>query len=132
MARILVVDDDPDIRALVVRRVQANGHQVLGAGDAAEAMAVVRAKGTPELVVLDVAMPDTDGLTLLGQLRTETDQADLPAVFLSGRIEPSDIEAGRALGARYLTKPFVTTALLNAIDAALADAAAARESGGGW
>jgi CheY-like chemotaxis protein len=129
MARILVVDDDPDIRALVVRRTQAAGHQVLGAADAAEALAVVREKGVPEIVVLDVVMPETDGLTLLGQLRAETGQPALPAVFLSGRIEPGDIEAGRALGARYLTKPFVASALLGAIDAALADVAEAGQSG---
>jgi DNA-binding response OmpR family regulator len=131
LARILVVDDDPDIRSLVVRRVQANGHQVLGAGDAVEALSVVREKGVPDVVVLDVVMPDIDGLTLLRQLRTETGRASLPAIFLSGRIEQSDIEAGRALGARYLTKPFIATALLNAIDAVLAEAAE-QGTGGGW
>jgi CheY-like chemotaxis protein len=128
MARILVVDDDPDIRNLVVRSVQASGHQVLGAGDANEALQVVRDKGAPEAVVLDVVMPDTDGLTLLRQLRAELGE-DVPAVFLSGRVEPADIEAGVALGARYLTKPFVKTALLNALDTVLAEAAERRPSG---
>jgi two-component system OmpR family response regulator len=101
---------------------------VLGAGDANEALQVVRDKGAPEAVVLDVVMPDTDGLTLLRQLRAELGE-DVPAVFLSGRVEPADIEAGVALGARYLTKPFVKTALLNALDTVLAEAAERRPSG---
>lgn len=123
MARILVVEDADDVRALVVRRVQNAGHQVLSAADGAEALQMVRERGAPEAVVLDVGLPDTDGLTLLGLLRAEAGGSGLPAVFLSGRIEPSDIEAGRALGARYLTKPFVNTALQKAIDDVLAEAA---------
>jgi DNA-binding response OmpR family regulator len=131
MARILVVEDADDVRALVVRRVQNAGHQVLSAADGAQALQMVRERGAPEAVVLDVGLPDTDGLTLLGQLRAETDRSNLPAVFLSGRIEPSDIEAGRALGARYLTKPFVNTALQLAINDVLEEAAG-RGGAGGW
>jgi DNA-binding response OmpR family regulator len=123
MARVLIVDDDPDIRGLVVRRIQQAGHQALGANDAGEALEIVDDKGRPDVVVLDVNMPGTDGLSLLGMLREREGLANLPAVFLSGKIEPKDIEAGRALGARYLTKPFVSSALLTAIEAVLEEAA---------
>jgi DNA-binding response OmpR family regulator len=123
MARVLIVDDDPDIRGLVVRRIQQAGHQALGANDADEALEIVGDKGRPDVVVLDVNMPGTDGLSLLGLLRQREGMANLPAVFLSGKIEPTDIEAGRALGARYLTKPFVSSALLTAIEAVLEEAA---------
>src|SRR4051812_38430803 len=119
MARILVVDDDPDVLALVVRRLHAGGHQAVGAPDAGAALRLVEEKGAPDLAVLDVSLPGMDGLALLARLRGEADDPDLPAVFLSGRIETADIEAGRALGARYLTKPFVGSALLNAVEAAL-------------
>jgi CheY-like chemotaxis protein len=72
------------------------------------------------VVVLDVTMPGLNGLELLVAIREVTDTPDLPAVFLSGRIEAEDVAAGHALGAAYLTKPFVASALTNAIDSQLA------------
>ncbi len=116
MARILVVDDDPDIVMLVVRRLQHAGHKVHGVNNAADATAFVAQKGTPDMVVLDVDMPDMDGLTLLTLLREQTGATELPAIFLSGRMRPDDIEAGQKLGGIYLTKPFVANALLKAVD----------------
>ncbi len=68
------------------------------------------------MVVLDVDMPDVTGLELLARLRGDLGDPELPAVFLSARVQPDEIEAGRALGATYLTKPFVASALLKAID----------------
>jgi DNA-binding response OmpR family regulator len=64
-------------------------------------------------------MPGLSGLELLVALRARTDLQRLPAIFLSARILPSDIAAGRALGASYLTKPFVAPALMAAVTAAL-------------
>jgi DNA-binding response OmpR family regulator len=119
MARILVVEDDADLRALVVRRLQHAGHRVQGAEDGAEAKGLVADKGAPDVVVLDVNMPDIDGFELLGILREQTGQSDLPAVFLSGRSQLDDIATGRALGAVYLTKPFIGNALIGAIDTQL-------------
>jgi DNA-binding response OmpR family regulator len=85
-----------------------------------DAEMVIRDKGVPDVMVLDVNMPDLNGLQLLTLVRHQTGQADLPAVFLSGRIEPEDITAGQALGATYLTKPFVNSALLKAVESAVA------------
>ena len=119
-ARILVVDDDPDVVQLVVRRLQNADHKVRGVHNAADALAFVTEKGTPDMVVLDVDMPDMDGLALLALLREQTGSPELPAIFLSGRMRPDDIAAGQALGATYLTKPFVGTALLKAVDAIIA------------
>ncbi|HVM13830.1 MAG TPA: response regulator [Egibacteraceae bacterium] len=116
MANVLVVDDEADIRALVVRRLQEGGHRVLDAYGAVEATALIRDKGPPDVVVLDVSMPGIDGLELLSRVRAQTGHADLPAVFLSGRVQPEDIAAGDTLGAIYLTKPFVATALLAAVE----------------
>ena len=115
-ARILIVDDDPDIVQLVVRRLQNANHKVRGVHNAADALAFVTEKGTPDIVVLDVDMPDMDGLALLALLRDQTGSPELPAIFLSGRMRPDDIAAGQRLGAIYLTKPFVGTALVKAID----------------
>jgi CheY-like chemotaxis protein len=116
MARILVVDDDSDTVGLVVRRLQHAGHKAQGVTNAVDALSFVTEKKCPDMAVLDVDMPDMDGLTLLGKLREQTGRADLPAIFLSGLVRPDDIAAGRSLGAIYLTKPFVATALLKAID----------------
>lgn len=116
MARILVADDDIDILSLVVQRLRQSGHVVQGVTDSEAAFAFVVERGAPDLVILDVMMPGMDGLELLRRLRSDTGVEDLPAIFLSGRMRPTDIEAGRALGARYLTKPFIATALIAAVD----------------
>ncbi len=119
MAHILVVDDDPDLRGLVEYRLRKEGHQVLAASDGPAALAAVAERGRPDLAVLDVAMPGMTGLELLVALREQPGMQDVPAIFLSARILPSDIAAGRALGASYLTKPFVAPALLAAVRAVL-------------
>lgn len=119
MARILVVDDDRDLRGLVDFRLRKAGHQVLTAVDGADALALVATRGTPDLAILDIMMPGMSGLDLLVALRRRDGLAQLPAIFLSARILPADIAAGRELGATYLTKPFVAPALMAAVTAAL-------------
>ncbi len=119
MARVLVVDDDPDVLNLVAFRLRKAQHKVIAVGGGEQALDVVAERGAPDVAVLDVMMPGLDGLTLLQRLRALEGLEQLPAIFLSARVQPEDIEAGRALGATYLTKPFVATALLNAIEAAL-------------
>lgn len=116
MARILAVEDDPVTRLLVERQLENAGHQVISVSSAEQAMIVVEERGAPDLAVLDVGLPDTDGLSLLRRLRQRSELGDLPAVFLSAKVEEVDVEAGRAMGAVYLTKPFVATALLSAVD----------------
>lgn len=122
MARILVVDDDRDLRGLVDFRLRKAGHQVLTAIDAPAALALVKERGRPDLAILDIVMPGMNGLDLLVELRKGDGMADLPAIFLSARILPADIDAGRRLGATYLTKPFVAPALMAAVSAALGPA----------
>lgn len=120
MAKVLVVDDDPGVRLLVGQRLQKAGYRVRDASSAAEALEWIEAKGTPDVVVLDVSMPEVDGFELLSTIRDQVDEPELPAVFLSGRVQSEDITAGRSLGAVYLTKPFVASALLNALERLLA------------
>ena len=113
--RVLVVDDDPDIRELVGLYVKGGGYAVALAGGGAEALEVVRERGAPDLAVLDVTMPDMDGFAVLKALRAEPGLENLPVVFLSARVTPADIAHGTELGAAYLTKPFVGSALLGLI-----------------
>ncbi len=112
----MVVDDDEGILMLVQSQLRRNGHQVIGASSAQEALDSAAEKGAPEVVVLDVGLPDMDGLELLKTLRERLESPDLAGIFLTGRVEEEDVLAGRALGATYLTKPFVASALLAAIE----------------
>jgi CheY-like chemotaxis protein len=116
MSRIMVVEDDEGILMLVQAQLRRNGHQVIGAMSAQEALDSVMEKGTPDVVVLDVGLPDMDGLELLNILRERLETPELACIFLTGHVEEEDVEAGRALGATYLTKPFVASALLGAIE----------------
>ncbi len=119
MARVLVVDDDADVLNLVSFRLRKAQHRVIAVGGGDPALDVVAERGAPDVAVLDVTMPGMSGLALLERLRQRPGLEGLPAVFLSARVQPDDIAAGRALDATYLTKPFVATALLNAVQAAV-------------
>lgn len=129
MAKVLVVEDGPEIRALLEVRLAQLGHRVVSAASAEDALAVLAERGAPDVAVLDVLLPRMSGLELHAKMRQEPALAAVPVVFLSGRIQPEDVAAGRELGATYLTKPVVITALAKAIDQALARATA---DTGGW
>jgi CheY-like chemotaxis protein len=119
MARVLVVDDDPDMVRIVTFRLQSNGHRVIGASSAEEALDAVTTRGRPDVVVLDMTMPGMSGVDLLAALRARDGMDNLPAIFLSAKVTEADIEVGRAAGATYLTKPFIASALLKSIDEAI-------------
>lgn len=119
MAKVLVVEDDPDIRMLLEVRLRQNGHLVLSACSGEEALTVLAERAAPDIAVLDVMMPGMNGLELLRLLHASPEYANLPAVFLSGRVDADDIAAGTALGGTYLTKPIVLAALNSAIEKAL-------------
>lgn len=114
MAKVLVVDDQPDTVALL-QMVLEDEHEVLVAYDGQEALEAV-ADGQPDLVLLDVAMPRLDGFRVLNRLRSDPLTARLPVIMLSAHDEPEDLAMGLTLGADYyLGKPFeidVVTALV--------------------
>lgn len=117
MARVLVVEDDEVVRGVVTASLQRGGHQVLEAESAESALAAVSDRPVPpDIAVLDIGLPEMDGFALVEALRAQPQLADLPVIFLSGRVTDDDVATGRALGCRYLTKPFIASALLSAID----------------
>jgi CheY-like chemotaxis protein len=118
VARVLVVDDDPDLLALIEIQLKHHGHTVATASSGPEALELVAENGVPEVAVLDVAMPAMNGFELFHAFR-ELPIPAFPIVFLSARVTPRDVEAGRSLDALYLTKPYVMNALLEAIDKSL-------------
>lgn len=129
MAKILHVEDAEDQRMLVGARLRKAGHNVISVATAAEAIAAVSEKGLPDVAVLDVGLPDGSGTDLLVRLR-EIGGVDKPAaVFLSAGVSAEEIEAAEGFGARYLTKPFIATALLMAIDRAVAEQATEADTG---
>jgi DNA-binding response OmpR family regulator len=117
------VDDDPVVLNLVQIRLTSGGHRVLVASDPYEALRLVDERGLPDLAVLDVTLPGMSGLELFHELRRRPGAEALPTIFLSARVQARDVEAGRALGATYLTKPFVASALLAAVERELSAAA---------
>jgi DNA-binding response OmpR family regulator len=103
VAEILVVDDDPTVREVVVAYLQQAGHETTEAVDGPGAMAA--AESSPDLVVLDVMLPGFDGLEVCRRLRAT--QPDVPIVMLSALGEEEDRIAGLGFGADdYLGKPF--------------------------
>ena len=108
-AHILVVDDDARLRSLLQRYLTQNGYIVSVAATAAEAQASLQSI-RPDLCVLDVMLPDQDGISITRELRRR-DQ--LPVLLLTARAEPEDRIAGLEVGADdYLTKPFEPRELL--------------------
>jgi two-component system phosphate regulon response regulator PhoB len=117
--RILVVDDEPDLLELVDYNLTQAGYDVACVTSGAEALAHARAS-TPDLIVLDVMLPDVDGLEVCKALRRNSQTGTIPIVMLTARSEDADIVAGLELGADdYLTKPFSPRVLLARIKAVL-------------
>lgn len=117
MATILVVDDDAHIREVARFALARAGHSVELANDGAAAMSRIEQR-VPDLVVLDVLMPELDGLALCRRLRNNGQR--VPIVFLSSRAEESDRILGLDLGADdYLTKPFSPRELVSRVAAVL-------------
>ena len=103
MTKVLVVDDEPTIREVVVRYLEREGFKTLEAADGNRARELVE-RETPDLVVLDVMLPGTDGLELCRWIRS---RSRLPVIMLTARGEESDRIVGLELGADdYVTKPF--------------------------
>ncbi|QTE29836.1 response regulator transcription factor [Pengzhenrongella sicca] len=103
-ARLVVVDDEPNIRELLATSLRFAGFEVHAAGDGASALRLVR-QVDPDLVVLDVMLPDMDGFTLTRRLREKGQH--VPVVFLTARDDTSDKVTGLTVGGDdYVTKPF--------------------------
>jgi len=104
--RILVVDDDKQIVRLVKAYLEQAGFQVFAAYDGSTALHIIR-RERPDLVVLDLMLPDQDGWDLTRLIRADPTLADMPIIMLTARIEDADKIVGLELGADdYITKPF--------------------------
>jgi two-component system, cell cycle response regulator len=115
---VLLVEDSAAIRALVRRMLVAGGHVVLEAAGGAAALTVCREQ-QPDVVLLDVEMPEMSGWDVLAAMKADPDLRDVPVVFLTGRSDTTDMVDGLRLGAHdYLRKPCEPTELLARVQAA--------------
>jgi two-component system, OmpR family, alkaline phosphatase synthesis response regulator PhoP len=119
MARILVVEDDADIAELIRRYLQKAGHQVDCLSSGRVVLAHMRHE-VPDLLVLDLMLPELDGLMVCQALRGEPATAAVPIIMLTARAEESDRISGLELGADdYVTKPFSPKELVARVAALL-------------
>jgi DNA-binding response OmpR family regulator len=122
VATVLVVDDEPIVREVVVRYLAREGHETLEAADGLAARDAIQLRD-PDLVVLDVMLPGTDGLELCRWIRS---RSELPVIMLTARGEEADRIVGLELGADdYVTKPFSPRELAARVRSVLRRATAA-------
>lgn len=119
MRRILVADDDPDILELLTYNLAVEGFDVLGASNGEEAWSLVR-DAQPDLVVLDVMMPERDGLDVLASLKAHPRYRHIPVVLLTAKASDAEVWEGWRAGADYyITKPFNLDELLRFLEQAV-------------
>jgi CheY-like chemotaxis protein len=111
MARVLVIDDEADVRWLIRMSLERAGHEVLVAEDGLRGVALAQ-KQRPEIIVLDLMMPVMDGYAVLDELAKDPRTTAVPVVVLSARAIPDEADRATEAGARrFLEKPFDPDAL---------------------
>ncbi len=115
MKKILIVDDEPNILISLEFLLSKGGYQVFVARDGTEALELIK-KEAPDMVILDVMMPNVDGYDVCQYIRSQEVYQHMKVIFLSAKSKQEDIEKGLQMGANlYLTKPFSTRNLIKEI-----------------
>jgi PAS domain S-box-containing protein len=129
----LVVDDDPDVALVCALQLQSAGFSVLEAPDGERALALARSE-VPSVILLDLMLPDVDGLEVLRRLKADPRTRDIPVVMLTARTGERDrLAAWRAGASDYLTKPFDGDRLVDAVrSAASGDSHGIEPRAGAW
>ena len=125
---LLIVEDEADIRELISFNLEMSGYEVIKAADGEEGMTLAR-RQQPDLIVLDIMLPGTDGLKVCRQLRSEAATRKTPIMMLTARGEEDDQITGFEAGADdYITKPFSPRVLVARVKALLRRNGLARET----
>jgi CheY-like chemotaxis protein len=120
MARVLVVEDVPDIRFLLVETLVDAGHEALEAADGVEGLASAR-QHHPDVILLDVMMPVMDGLKMLVELKADPSTLSIPVIMVSAKGQEQDVKKALRLGAfAFVVKPWVHNEVESQITRALA------------
>ena len=110
--RILVVDDEADLREMLSLRLEANGYEVLTAADGEEGLAKAR-KEKPDLIILDLMLPKVDGYKICLMLEYDEKYKKIPIILFTARAQETDVSMGEEVGAdAYIIKPFEPGILL--------------------
>ncbi|MFB3060956.1 MAG: response regulator transcription factor [Candidatus Binatia bacterium] len=118
---VMVVDDNPDIVTIVKTILEGKGYGVQSAYSGQEVFNLL-SEQKPDLIVLDIMMPQMDGLEVLTRLKGEPTTATIPVILLTAKVQYEDVLGGYKMGADYyITKPFTSTQLLNGINLLLGD-----------
>lgn len=130
MKSVLVVDDDPDIRELVIWKLHQAGYATMAAGDGAEGLAIATNGDdqgrVPDLILVDWMMPKLAGIEMCKALRDNPVTSGIPLILLTAKAQESEVERGFAAGVDdYIVKPFSLREMLGRIQAVLARAQAA-------
>jgi CheY-like chemotaxis protein len=120
MAKILIAEDERDIRDLIAFTLRFAGHEVFTASNGEEAVELAP-KVNPDLILMDVRMPRMTGYEACKIMKADPDLKDIPVVFLSAKGQESEIQQGLASGAEeYLLKPFAPDQLTSRVKVILA------------
>ncbi len=120
MARILIAEDEPDIRELVAFTLRFAGHEVTATSNGEEALQQAFLI-IPDIIIMDVRMPRMTGYDACRAMKTDVTLKDIPVVFLSAKGQDSEIQTGLDAGAEeYLLKPFAPDQLAERVRAILA------------
>ncbi len=121
---VLLVDDEPDLRRIASISLTIRGTwRVLEAASGAEALALART-GRPDVILLDVMMPELDGLATFARLRQDPTSADIPVIFMTAKVQAHEVARYRAAGAAgVILKPFDPMRLAERVQEILAAAA---------
>ena len=130
MTKILIVDDEPTVRALLRDVLEIEGYDIAEANDGESALASV-AKEVPDLLVLDVMMPGMSGIDVLMKLREQHSNKELPIILLTAASDDDTTWRGWSSGASiYLQKPFDPSHLLDWVERLISGPAAGGPGGG--
>ena len=122
---IMVVDDNPDIITIVKTILEGRGFTVFSASGGAELLNLLPTQKA-DLIILDIMMPEMDGLEVLTRLKGKTETSTIPVILLTAKVQYEDVLGGYKLGADYyITKPFTSTQLVNGINLLLGEGKAA-------
>jgi CheY-like chemotaxis protein len=116
---ILVVDDEPDLVTIIKKILEENGYHVICAFDGPQVFAALK-KHTPDLILLDIMMPEMDGLEVLARLKGDPETTSIPVFLLTAQHEYQEMLTGYDMGTDYyITKPFTRTQLMKGINLGL-------------
>ena len=118
MEHVLVVEDSPEIAALMVLTLRIEGYQVSQAPDGVRALELVSA-GAPDLVLLDVMMPGLNGFQVAQKLKEDDETRDIPLIFVTAKSELNDLVHGLETAVDYISKPFAVPELVARVRSAL-------------